>query len=167
MDARRRGFRTGQLARDRGVSVATAQEWIDSFESESEGVLRILVADDNARVVESLLDTLRAILPDSKLEAATDGHEGLLKVGTFRPHLLLLDIRLPGLDGFQVCQRVKADPATRSTKIVGITGSPESDVRGRSLEAGADGFLQKPFQIAQLTAELARLLGATRRDAGG
>ncbi len=165
MDARRRRLSSGQLVRNRGVSVVTLKEWVDSFDSES-GLLRILVVDDNARVVDSLLDTLRAILPDSKLEAATDGYEGLLKVGTFRPHLLLLDIRLPGLDGFQVCQRVKADPATCSTKIMGITGSPESDVRARSLEAGADGFLQKPFQIAQLTAELARLLGATGRDAG-
>jgi len=71
------------------------------------------VVDDSPIVVDFVMDTLRDVLPGSELEDASNGYEGLLKVGTFCPELLVLDLRMPGLDGLEVCRRIKANPATR------------------------------------------------------
>jgi len=127
----------------------------------TEGPPRILIVDDDANLLNVLVEAL-SLESGYKVEAAQDGYEGLIKVGTFRPHVLVLDLRMPGLDGFQVCRKVKADPATNPTKILAITAFPEGNVRHRILEAGADGFLQKPLQLAELQAEVARLVGALR-----
>ncbi|MBI4607940.1 MAG: response regulator [Candidatus Rokubacteria bacterium] len=127
----------------------------------AEGPPRILIVDDDPNLLSVLVEAL-SLDSGYKVEAAQDGYEGLIKVGTFRPHVLVLDLRMPGLDGFQVCRKVKADPATNFTKILAITAYPEGNVREQILEAGADGFLQKPLQLADLQAEVARLVGALR-----
>ena len=125
----------------------------------TEGQPRILIVDDDPSLLESMLEAL-AWDQQYKLETATDGYEGLIKVGTFHPHLLILDLRMPGLDGFQVCRKVKADPVMHSAKILAITAYPEREARGRIMQAGADGFLEKPFELTALKAEVARLIGA-------
>ena len=125
----------------------------------TEGQPRILIVDDDPSLLESMLEALNWD-QRYKLETATDGYEGLIKVGTFHPHLLILDLRMPGLDGFQVCRKVKADPVMHSAKILAITAYPEREARGRIMQAGADGFLEKPFELAALKAEVARLIGA-------
>ncbi|HYE93773.1 MAG TPA: response regulator [Terriglobales bacterium] len=125
--------------------------------AEAEVPPKILIVDDDA----ALLDTLwEALTWDSryKVEVAQDGYEGLIKVGSFAPNLLVLDIRMPGLNGFQVCRRVKADPATRETRILAITGHGGNHTREQILEAGADGFLEKPIRLDDLQNEVARLL---------
>jgi len=127
----------------------------------TDGQPRILIIDDDKTLLESMVEALTWDRT-YKLETASDGYEGLIKVGTFHPHLLILDLRMPGLDGFQVCRKVKADPVMRSAKILAITGYPEGDARERIMRAGADGFLEKPFELTALRAEVARLLGALR-----
>jgi excisionase family DNA binding protein len=122
---------------------------------------RILVVDDEPEMVALVSDALRGLRPAPKLEAAFDGYEGMLKVGTFRPHLLVLDIRMPRLDGLAVCRRIKADPATRATRILAITAYPEESAKERALECGADAFLTKPFTLKALRAQVKRLLGGT------
>ena len=123
-----------------------------------EGPPRILIIDDDTALLDTLAEAV-SWKQGNKVEVAQDGYEGLIKVGTFRPHLLILDLRMPGLDGFQVCRKVKADPLTQFIKILAITAYPQEDARERILEAGADGFLQKPFQLEALKAEVARLIG--------
>ncbi len=123
---------------------------------ESEEPRRILIVEDDPKVLDMVVAAL-SWDQRYKVEAAGDGYEGLIKVGTFHPHLLILDLRMRGLDGFQVCRKVKADPATQSIKILAITAYPEGGARERILKAGADGFLQKPFQLTELQAEVARL----------
>ncbi len=127
----------------------------------TEGPPRILIIDDDSKLLDTLVE---ALTWDQRytVEVARDGYDGLIKVGTSRPHLLILDLHMPGLDGFQVCQKVKADPVTHSIKIVAITAYPEGSARERILEAGADGFLEKPFRLPELQAEVARLVGALR-----
>jgi excisionase family DNA binding protein len=118
---------------------------------------KILIVDDDA----ALLDTLwEALTWDGryKVEVAQDGYEGLIKVGSFAPNLLVLDIRMPGLNGFQVCRRVKADPGTHGIKILAITGHSVQHTRDQIAEAGADGFLEKPIKLDELQAEVARLV---------
>lgn len=123
-----------------------------------EGPPRILVLDDDPKILD-LMVTALSLEQGYKVETAQDGYEGLIKVGTFRPDLLILDLWMPGLDGFQVCRKVKADPATHSTRILAITAYAEGDARRRILDAGADGFLQKPFPLEALGTEVTRLLG--------
>lgn len=177
---------TGEVAAAYSVSIPTVKRWIQEGQLKAfkttgghyrisrtefqrfqmvhgvpavrEGPPRILIVDDDPRVLDLLVVTL-GLEQGYKVEAAQDGYEGLIKVGTFRPHLLILDLRMPGLDGFQVCRRVKANPATHSTKILAITAYAEGNARERILEVGADGFLQKPFQLTALQAEVARLVG--------
>jgi excisionase family DNA binding protein len=127
-----------------------------------EGLPRILIIDDDLKLLESLVEAL-SWDQGYKVESAQDGYEGLIKVGTFHPHLLILDLRMPGLDGFHVCRKVKADPVAHATKILAMTAYPEENARARILEAGADSFLEKPFQLAELKGEVARLVGSLRK----
>lgn len=123
----------------------------------SHGAVRILIIDDDA----GLRGALHAIFvgnPRYTVQAATDGHDGLAKIGTFRPHLVLLDLRVPGFDDADLCRAVKADPATAATRILAMSALPEHEARERMVAAGADAFLAKPFTLTQLEIEVARLL---------
>ena len=131
-----------------------------SFPEENGEPSRILVVDDDPQSVEVVLLALSATQPPPKLEAAFNGYEGLLKVGTFRPHLLMLDLRMPELDGFEVCRRIKSDPATQDTKVLAITAYPEEFAKEKILNCGADAFLAKPFKITELIAQVRQLMPA-------
>jgi excisionase family DNA binding protein len=129
---------------------------VDRPAAEPEPLPKVLIVDDDT----ALLDTLwEALTWDGryKVEVAHDGYEGLIKMGSFAPRLLILDIRMPGLNGFQVCRRVKADPATREIRILTMTGLGGQHTREQILEAGADGFLEKPISLDALQKEVARL----------
>jgi excisionase family DNA binding protein len=126
-------------------------------EAEAQAQPRILIVDDDAALLDTLLEAL-SWDGRYKVEIAQDGYEGLIKVGSFAPNLLVLDIRMPGLNGFQVCRRVKSDPATREIRILAITGQSVHHTREQILEAGADGFLEKPIRLDDLQSEVARLI---------
>jgi excisionase family DNA binding protein len=126
-------------------------------EAEAQTQPRILIVDDDAALLDTLLEAL-SWDGRYKVEVAQDGYEGLIKVGSFAPNLLVLDIRMPGLNGFQVCRRVKSDPATREIRILAITGQSVHHTREQILEAGADGFLEKPIRLDDLQSEVARLI---------
>jgi excisionase family DNA binding protein len=130
---------------------------VDRTGTEAEAQPRILIVDDDAALLDTLLEAL-SWDGRYKVEVAQDGYEGLIKVGSFAPNLLVLDIRMPGLNGFQVCRRVKADPATREIRILAITGQSVHHTREQILEAGADGFLEKPIRLDDLQSEVARLI---------
>jgi CheY-like chemotaxis protein len=135
---------------------------VERASEEVEALPKILIIDDDA----ALLDTLWEALSWEgryKVEVAQDGYEGLIKVGSFAPRLLVLDIRMPGLNGFQVCRRVKADPATRDVRILATTGHGGAHTREQILEAGADGFLAKPISLDDLHREVARLIAPATR----
>jgi DNA-binding response OmpR family regulator len=118
---------------------------------------RILIIDDDAGLRGALL-AIFAADPRYEVEAASDGHDGLARIGTFRPHLVLLDLRMPGLDGADLCRTVKAAVATRAIRILAMSGLADHEARERMLAAGADAFLSKPFTLSQLEAEVTRLL---------
>ncbi len=112
---------------------------------------RILVADDDPQMRE-LVAGLTRELGCEAVEAA-DGEAALTAVALSPPDLVLSDVSMPGLDGFEVCRRLKADPATRLVPVVLITGiGNEHKVEG--LEAGADEFLGKPFSSEELRARV-------------
>ncbi len=93
---------------------------------------------------------------------ATDGESALAAVERHHPDVILLDVVLPGLDGFEVCRRVKNTEATRLTPVVLVTGLSSAVDRVRGIEAGADEFLSKPFDVCELEARVQSLLKLKR-----
>jgi CheY-like chemotaxis protein len=118
--------------------------------------VRILIVDDEPAIVDVLVDLLASDARGFKLETATDGYEALIKVGAFKPSVLILDVVMPRLDGVEVCRRLKASPETRTIKILGMTGYP--GMIPALLEAGADAGLTKPLDLRQVQQTLERLL---------
>ncbi len=112
--------------------------------------------DDEPAIVDVLVDLLASDARGFKLETATDGYEALIKVGAFKPSVLILDVVMPRLDGVEVCRRLKASPETRTIKILGMTGYP--GMIPALLEAGADAGLTKPLDLRNVQQTLERLL---------
>ena len=112
------------------------------------GRQKVLVVDDE----ETLRYVVQTILEREGFEVATagDGEEALAVFADFHPDLVLLDIVMPKLNGFETCQRIKADPENRLTPVVIVTSSSSPENRLHGLEAGADDFLLKPVEIAHL-----------------
>ncbi len=119
---------------------------------------RILIVDDDPDIASLLADFFARDPRGFKLESATDGYEALMKVGAFKPSVLILDVVMPRLDGMEVCRRLKANSETRSITILGITGYPH--MIPAVLEAGADACLTKPLELGRVRQEVDRLLAS-------
>jgi len=116
----------------------------------------ILIVEDHPESLELMEAYLRTRYP--LIVTATDGEAALAAVAELHPVLILLDIMLPRLDGFEVCRRLKADPATKSISIVMVTGLTGADNIERAVAAGADDFLTKPINGAELRLRVRSLL---------
>jgi len=123
------------------------------------GGLRILIVDDEASLTRYLTALLKDIV-GSHTASASDGFSAGQLVHTFRPDVVLLDLMMDGLDGFQVCQQIKSDPATRPIRIIAMTGYPSPENIERILAAGAEICLAKPLDEEKLLA----LLEPQRRE---
>ncbi|HEY1066247.1 MAG TPA: response regulator [Pirellulales bacterium] len=117
---------------------------------------RVLIADDNEANVE-LLDAYLAEL-NCIVEFARDGKETLEKVASFQPHLILLDVMMPRLSGFEVCERLKGDPATKQIMILMVTALNDLGDIERGVNAGTDDFLSKPVNKIELLKRVENLL---------
>jgi two-component system alkaline phosphatase synthesis response regulator PhoP len=117
---------------------------------------RILIADDNAANVE-LLEVFLSDL-DCEIAVASDGLETLQKVATFQPDLILLDIMMPKLSGFEVCRRIKENPQTRNIMVLMVTALNELGDIERAVAAGCDDFLSKPINKLELLKRVENML---------
>jgi len=117
---------------------------------------RILIADDN----EPNVELLEAYLGELNVETAVavDGQDTLDKVASFKPQLILLDIMMPRLSGFEVCKKIKSDPATRNTMVLMVTALNELGDIERAVQAGTDDFLSKPVNKAELLKRVDNML---------
>lgn len=117
---------------------------------------RILIADDNEPNRE-LLEAYLAELP-CETDFAVDGQDTLAKIASFKPDLVLLDVMMPKLSGFEVCQKVKADAETRKVMILMVTALNESGDIERAVKAGTDDFLSKPVNRVELLKRVENML---------
>jgi CheY-like chemotaxis protein len=116
---------------------------------------RILIVDDN----QPILEAMAAILDSDGylVTTAEDGLDAWTEIGRDRPSMVVLDIEMPGLDGCEVCRRIKSQPETRGIPVLLVSGCGRTAELARS--AGADGFLDKPFLLGDLLGQVGSLLG--------
>ena len=111
-------------------------------------MMNVLIADDESSVVE----LVRVTLEDERVRvvAASDGISAVALAAEVEPHLVLLDVNMPGWDGFEVCRRLRADMRFAATPIVMLTAATRPEDVRRGLEAGATEYLTKPFSPIRL-----------------
>jgi DNA-binding response OmpR family regulator len=120
------------------------------------GRAKILIADDNPQNVELLEAYLSGL--DCELRTAADGEETLRAVAEFRPDLILLDVMMPRLSGFEVCRKLRSDPASQDTLVLMVTALNEPSDFERGVQAGTDDFLTKPVNKVELLCRVRSLL---------
>jgi DNA-binding response OmpR family regulator len=126
----------------------------DALES---GKRKALIVDDDRDLVELLSDSLDA---DGRFEirSANNGFDAGMMVKEYRPDVIVLDVMLPDINGKEVCQRVRSDPSLDDVKILCISGMVEADKIEELRQAGANDFLQKPFEVETLIQRVCRML---------
>jgi DNA-binding response OmpR family regulator len=126
----------------------------DALES---GKRKALVVDDDEELVELIRDVLES---DGRFEVrvANNGFDAGMMVKEYRPDIIVLDVMLPDINGKEVCQRVRHDASLDDVKIICISGMVEQDKVSDLKEAGANEFLQKPFEIEKLVELMCMLL---------
>ena len=118
---------------------------------------KILVVDDNAQNLELLIEYLQTI-DNVETSTAVDGIEALEMVQQVEPDLILLDIMMPRMSGFEVCRKLKSDPNTRDIPIIMVTALNELSDIERGVESGTDDFLSKPVNRLELITRVKSLL---------
>jgi len=133
-------------------------------EAPAEGKKRILVVDDDPIIVETIVQALEEDEFDYEVISASDGFEAGLQVNHFAPNLLILDIMMPDIKGYEVCKKIKENQATRDTKIIVLSAYLDEDKFKKMKENGADACYSKPLPLPQLKEEVARLLGLSKDE---
>lgn len=125
---------------------------------------RILVVDDDPIIVETLVQALEEDEYDYDVISASDGFEAGIQVSHFRPHLLILDIMMPDIKGYEVCKKIKSNPETKETKIIVLSAYLDEEKFKKMKEFGADVCFSKPLPLPQLKEEVAKLLGLDKSN---
>ena len=146
----------GVIAERLGLTESEVEERIGRL---SDTRTKILIVDDE---LDTLLQLKRALeMEDFKVIEAQDGIEALEKVRAETPDLILLDLMLPKIQGFEVCQRLKQDEATNFIPIIMLTAKSETYDKVEGIEIGADDYVTKPFDLAELKARIKAVLRRT------
>lgn len=116
--------------------------------------MRILLVDDNQALVGYLAELFDTLPREIVTERAYDGFEAGRKLMEFKPHAVVMDVMMPGLNGIEVCRSIKNSPATAQVRVIMMTGFPSQENTQQALEAGSVACLAKPLNKAQLFAAL-------------
>jgi putative two-component system response regulator len=125
---------------------------------------RIMVVDDSPEMAQALTALLEA--GGHTVDLIANGRTALHVIAAHPPDLVILDVRLPGLDGYTVCTALKRDPRTWQIPVIMVTVEAEREARLHGIEVGADGYLQKPVDAGELEARVRALLRLKRRTDG-
>src|SRR5574343_1184488 len=120
----------------------------------------VLIVDDTPGNLALLSDTLSEA--DYRVLVATDGHSALEQIQYIKPDIILLDVMMPGIDGFETCRQLKADPATAAIPVLFMTGLSELDHLLRGFGEGALDYIVKPIRPAEVLARIEVHLSQTR-----
>ena len=106
--------------------------------------MKILVVEDD-RSIQMVLELVLTRMSKCQVLVASEGRQGLAMIQEQKPDVVLLDLMLPGMDGFEICQRAKAEEATRHIPIIFLTAQPQPSSVARAMALGAAGYIVKPF----------------------
>lgn len=120
---------------------------------------KILVVDDDMIILESIVQALEEGELDYEVISASDGFEAGFQVNHFKPDLLILDIMMPDIKGYEVCKKIKSNEKTETTKIIVLSACPDDDKFAQMKENGADACFSKSLPLPRLKDEVAKLLG--------
>lgn len=119
---------------------------------------RILIVDDERAVVDLIVRAIEKLNRKCDIDTAFDGFEAGRKVITFEPDLVILDLMLPGIDGFKVCKNIRSSKKTKHIKVLAITGFDSPENRKKIFSSGANDYLAKPFEITDVLERVDKLL---------
>jgi excisionase family DNA binding protein len=120
---------------------------------------RILIVDDDPIIVGTLVQALEEEDYNYEIISASDGFEAGLQVNHFRPHLMILDIMMPDIKGYDVCKKIKTTEETKDTKIIVLSAYLDDEKFKKMKEYGADLCFSKPLPLPRLREEVAKMLG--------
>jgi DNA-binding response OmpR family regulator len=120
--------------------------------------MTVLIADDEPNILISLEFLMKR--EGWQVHVARDGLEALEAIRRLRPDLVLLDVMMPGRNGYEVCQAVRADEALAATKVLMLTAKGRETDVAQGLGVGADAYMTKPFSTRELAAKVREMLGA-------
>jgi len=123
---------------------------------------KILVVDDEEHIVMILKDSLE--FSGFQVVTAPDGSEALLAVEREKPELIVLDVGMPKLDGWEVCRRLKTDPKTQNIPVIILTAYAQTSDQRKGFQLGADRFITKPCDLTYLVEEINALLAQRKKN---
>lgn len=129
-----------RFAQKRGLTLADAPD----------PTVRILIVDDDRQFCGYLVELLKNYTDFATLETAYDGFSAGQLVTSFHPHIVLLDLMMPGINGFEVCKKIKDTPESRGIRVISMTGYITPSNRDRIIDAGAECCLKKPIETEDL-----------------
>ncbi|MDN5310122.1 MAG: two-component system, OmpR family, alkaline phosphatase synthesis response regulator PhoP [Methanolobus sp.] len=147
------GISDGEIARSLGVDESLIRQRIAFLSDTRE---KILIVDEEIDASTALKVALEA--EGYNVIEALDGYEGIRKAKSETPDVILLDIMMPVMDGFEVCRRLKADPVSSHIPVIMLTAKGEVDDKVEGLELGADDYVTKPFNLKELKARIRMVL---------
>ena len=121
--------------------------------------LKVLVIDDDPGMIKTIVLTLESLNYNLRVDTATDGYDGLMKIGNAVPNLLILDLNMPKIDGYEVIKRVKNTEDYKSAEIMVVSSTLNEETEKKLMDIGVSKYLKKPFKLSELKEEVTHLLG--------
>jgi CheY-like chemotaxis protein len=127
-------------------------------QSEENKRKKILVVDDDKIIVETIVQSLEEDANDYEVISAADGFEAGIQVSHFKPDLIILDIMMPDINGYEVCKKIRSKLETRHIKIIVLSAYLDDENYRQMKDCGADACFSKPLPLPELKEQVARLL---------